>query len=174
MEIFNKDARSEITEEYYSLVNKLGIKNYKNKHWRECRKIWKKYVPKQGQADSVQGELLREIEKLRIEAQCNGNLNWDENFEYFCDNISYILKSSNLFNGKECNNIEEIMHFIKENGKYAYAYYIEEKISDSEYNPIKQAYVDNDIYDYICEKIALFSTQNPKIIPYEKKDFIYR
>nr|WP_176573403.1 hypothetical protein [Nonomuraea pusilla] len=38
----------------------------------ETRRIWKTYVPLRGQADTVQGELLRAVEKLRDEAQSNG------------------------------------------------------------------------------------------------------
>lgn len=36
----------------------------------------------------MQGELLREIEKIRCEAQDNGNINWDDDYSYFCDFIS--------------------------------------------------------------------------------------
>ncbi len=171
---FNNDNKVKkiINEEYYDLVNKLGMKGYKNKEINQCQKMWKELVPEQGQADSLQGELLREIEKLRWEAKQNGNINWDDNFEFFCDNINSVLKKSNIFDEKECNNINEIMTFIKANGKYAYDNF--DKISDDDYNPIKQAYVDDDIYDYICEKIAIFAIKNGVIIPNEKKDYIYR
>jgi hypothetical protein len=43
--------------------------------------IWRNLVPKSGQADTVQGELLRAVEKLSWEAQNNGNINWDDRFE---------------------------------------------------------------------------------------------
>jgi hypothetical protein len=39
--------------------------------------IWESYVPKSGQAETVQGELLRSIEKLADEAQRNGNINFN-------------------------------------------------------------------------------------------------
>ena len=45
------------------------------------RFIWQTYVPKRGQAATVQGELLRANEKLRDESQRNGNINWDEGHE---------------------------------------------------------------------------------------------
>lgn len=47
----------------------------------EARHIWQTYVPRSGQADTVQGELLRAVEKFRDEAVRNGNGNWDEGFE---------------------------------------------------------------------------------------------
>lgn len=40
--------------------------------------IWQNFVPKSGQAEFVQGELLRAIEKLRDEAYRNGNGNFNE------------------------------------------------------------------------------------------------
>ena len=45
--------------------------------------IWRNYVPEAGQSEILQGELLREIEKLREEAQGNGNRNWDGDFSCF-------------------------------------------------------------------------------------------
>jgi hypothetical protein len=45
-------------------------------HFEEAKKIWQTYVPKSGQSASVQGELLRAVEKLRDEAIRNGNVNW--------------------------------------------------------------------------------------------------
>ena len=56
--------------------------------------LWEQYVPKSGQANTVQGELLREIEALRIEAQENNNLNFDEDFAYFCDFLWNTLEES--------------------------------------------------------------------------------
>ena len=47
----------------------------------DAKHIWRTYVPRSGQADTVQGELLRAVEKLRDEAIRNGNGNWDEGFE---------------------------------------------------------------------------------------------
>jgi len=47
----------------------------------DAKKIWQTFVPKSGQSETVQGELLRAVEKLRDEAIRNGNGNWDEGFE---------------------------------------------------------------------------------------------
>jgi hypothetical protein len=51
------------------------------RYFDEAHTIWKTKVPPSGQADTVEGELLRSVEKLRWEAQSNGNINWDEGFE---------------------------------------------------------------------------------------------
>jgi prepilin-type processing-associated H-X9-DG protein len=44
----------------------------------DARTIWQTQVPKRGQANTVAGELLRSVEKLRDEAQRNGNVNWGD------------------------------------------------------------------------------------------------
>ena len=43
------------------------------KYYKETKYLWNTYVPKKGQALTVQGELVRAVEKLRDEAQRNGN-----------------------------------------------------------------------------------------------------
>ena len=48
---------------------------YEQQYFDECKYIWKNYVPQAGQAHNLQGELLREMEKIRCEAQDNGNIN---------------------------------------------------------------------------------------------------
>ena len=66
-------------------------------HFDEARRIWAEQVPASGQADTVQGELLRGVEKLRWEAQNNGNVNWSEQFENFADFIEETLVESARF-----------------------------------------------------------------------------
>lgn len=50
-------------------------------YFAEAKRLWQTYVPSRGQADTVQGELIRAIEKLRDEAQRNGNMNWSGDHE---------------------------------------------------------------------------------------------
>jgi hypothetical protein len=50
-----------------------------------ARWVWHNLVPKSGQCSSIQGELLRAVEKLCWEAQNNGNINWDCGFEILLD-----------------------------------------------------------------------------------------
>ncbi len=47
-------------------------------YFEEARAIWETQVPKRGQSETVAGELLRSVEKLRDEAQRNRNVNWAE------------------------------------------------------------------------------------------------
>ncbi len=47
-------------ESMYDGVNELGIRGYKSSHLETCKMIWRNYVPERGQADCIQGELLRQ------------------------------------------------------------------------------------------------------------------
>jgi hypothetical protein len=48
------------------------------RYYEDAKAIWQTEVPRRGQADSVAGELLRSVEKLRDEATRNGNVNWGD------------------------------------------------------------------------------------------------
>ena len=63
----------------------------------DARALWQTYVPRRGQADTVQGELLRAVEKLRDEAQRNGNINWGKDHVLLANYLRGILTRSGLF-----------------------------------------------------------------------------
>lgn len=77
------------------------------KYFKEAKYLWQTYVPKQGQAETVQGELIRAIEKLRGEAQRNGNINWDRGFVIFCDFLETTLCESGVFDRSQCQRNKE-------------------------------------------------------------------
>jgi hypothetical protein len=56
----------------------LSTYNWKKEHNR----LWAELVPKGGQAETLQGELIRIAGKLSDQAYRNGNGNWDEWHEY--------------------------------------------------------------------------------------------
>jgi hypothetical protein len=72
----------------------------------EARDIWHTYVPSRGQATTVQGELLRAVEKLRDEAHRNGNQNWDEGFEILAEYLRDTLVRSGIFDRTTQTEIE--------------------------------------------------------------------
>lgn len=157
----------------YELVEKIGLKGYKQIHFEECKFIWTNMVPKSGQANSIQGEMLRMAEKLRNEAIDNGNINWDDNFEWFCDFLREQLIGCSLFDETKSKKIKQVIDYIKDNGKYARRY-AEGKINDDECDIFRLAYTEDDIYDYLEDAIAEYYLSNEIPIPYESKDFIYR
>lgn len=148
-------------------------KEYEQQYFDECKYIWKNYVPQAGQAHNLQGELLREIEKIRCEAQDNGNINWDDDYSYFCDFISGKLTEQLIFSEVEKQEINLIMAYIKECGTYAQKFY-SRKISENNVDMEKIAYVNDNLYDRICDKIGRLHKENGEPMPYEKNDDIVR
>ncbi|GAA3631961.1 ankyrin repeat domain-containing protein [Flavivirga jejuensis] len=100
------------------------------KYPKVCKEIWKKYVPSNGKSDTVVGELLRAIEKLRDEAQRNGNGNYHNMHKSLALYIRDTLISYKMFDEKE----------------------IKKDIKPLTYKT--QPYLDDDIYDRFCDRIA--------------------
>lgn len=157
----------------YELVEQLEIRNYNMKHEEQCKTIWKTMVPKSGAASCVQAELLRQMEKLRLEACDNGNINWDDDFVYFCNFIKDTLLDSALFDASRCEKISKCLAYIKENGEYARSLG-DGDIPEYEFDPVKLAYVEDDLYDYVEDAIAEFYIANPEPIAYVHPDGVNR
>jgi hypothetical protein len=66
-------------------------------YFDEAKKIWEMFVPQDGQAETVQGELLRAIGKLRHEAIRNGNQNWDGGFEILLEYLEVRLLDPSVY-----------------------------------------------------------------------------
>jgi len=67
------------------------------RYGEDAKALWQTYVPKRGQADTVQGELIRAVEKLRDEAQRNSNINWGKNHVLLAEYLRDTLTHSGLF-----------------------------------------------------------------------------
>jgi hypothetical protein len=76
------------------------------KYPHEARSLWRTSVPHSGQAATVQGELLRAVEKLRDEAQRNGNINWDGGYETLIAYLRDNLLGSTLFDQTAAEEME--------------------------------------------------------------------
>ncbi len=163
MEIFSKQQQ----ENNVLTIQKIMSEDYQQKYFDECKFIWKNYVPKSGQADNLQGELLREIEKIRCEAQDNGNINWNDNFSSYCDFISKKLLEQSIFSEAEKEEITLIVSYLKECGNYAQKFSAEQ-ISEEDVDFEKIAYVNDNLYDRICDKIGKLHKHYMEPIPYEK------
>ncbi|WP_280166771.1 hypothetical protein [Priestia aryabhattai] len=103
------------------------------KYFEQAKEIWTKYVPKNGQSDIVEGELIRAIEKLRWEAQSNGNGNWDEGFEVLASYILEILNDNEVFNPESLLEIKSDVNTLL----------------TSEYEP----YLEDDLYDRLADRV---------------------
>lgn len=124
----------------------------KTEYFEKAKFIWKNYVPKSGQSEFVQGELLRSIEKLRDEAHRNGNINFNEK----CHDILIQFLRQKLSDQKvfDLSTIKQINKDL-------------DRISIPE-----QPYTWDDIFDRICDRIvdwnifygnAIKHKKNPKL-----------
>lgn len=126
------------------LHNSVNNKNY----FETAKIIWQKLVPKSGQAKTVQGELLRAIEKLRDEAQRNGNINFNKNHHgILIEYLRKYLTSENNFNKESIKEINRDLDRLANKN-----------------NP----YIDDDLYDRITNRIIDWYLQNPKQIAHAK------
>jgi hypothetical protein len=87
------------------------------KYQQEARLLWQTSVPPSGQAATMQGELLRAVEKLRDEAHRNGNLNWGSGQETFIAYLRENLIGSALFDQTAAR---EIVADLDRLGKFEY------------------------------------------------------
>jgi len=124
-----------------------------------ARWIWMNLVPKSGQADSIQGEILRAIEKLRWEAQKNGNINWDKSFVTFIDFLDITLGNEASFSEETKTSIRADLHRLK--------HFLppDELKSRSQINDLP--YVNDDLYDRLVYHLISFCRQHPQVIPRE-------
>jgi ankyrin repeat protein len=110
-----------------------------------AKKIWKTLVPKNGSSDTVQGELLRAVEKLRDEAQRNGNINFSAMHKNLGKFIKEILIASIHF---DKGQKEEIKAYVDVLSKKNYPY------------------IDDDAYDYLTDRVCEFFMKEPTLIPF--------
>lgn len=154
-------------------IKQLMDQPYEQKYLNECKFIWKNYVPQRGQSNVLQGELLREIEKLRCEAQDNGNINWDDDLSYFCDFIKNTLCTHDFFSDDEKQKVTLIMDYLKDCGEYAKKWN-NGLISDNDVNIERRAYIGDNLYDIVADAIGYLHSKYMSSIPYEINTTIKR
>ncbi|MBX2850934.1 MAG: hypothetical protein KTR15_04215 [Phycisphaeraceae bacterium] len=117
------------------------------------RFIWNTYVPKSGQSDTVQGELLRANEKLRDECHRNGNINWDSGHEILANYIlTTLTESPDLSDEAKAELKRDI-----------------ERVLDYEY-----PYTEDDLFDRTERKIFDWYLANQEPIPRSHNPDLYR
>ena len=137
---------------------------------KNANELWETYVPGSGQAATLQGELLREIEALRTEAQENGNINFDEDYAYFCDFILRTLKDARCSSYPRLFRISRALATIKRYGMLA-AQYNRGELSHKGRPAL--AYLENDLYDVVLEGIVDFCEANPHPLPHRPNPTLY-
>ena len=116
-------------------THKIALEAYNEK----ANKIWQDFVPESGQAAFVQGELLRAIEKLRDEAQRNGNINFHKKCHgILLQFLRNTLSDSKVFDKKEIKQINNYLDQLSiEN---------QPNTNDAIYDEISKRIVDWNVY----------------------------
>lgn len=130
-------------------------------HW-----IWKNLVPKSGQASCVQAEVLRAIEKLRWEAQENGNINWDDRFEMLVDYVELSLTSQACFSDETKESIRHDLSRLRN-------FLAPNELTDDSQIPLLP-YVEDDLYDRLTNQLISFCRTHPELIPHSPDSEQYR
>ena len=110
----------------------------KRYEWKkEQSRLWKELVPSDGQADTLQGELIRIAGKLTDQAYRNGNMNWDSEHERMWRFIAEKIGDDPIFTSEEQDLIrEKIEEIIRDEacpdlrGEGSPYYIISEKVVD--------------------------------------------
>ncbi len=123
------------------------------RHFEQARQLWRTAVPRSGQADTVQGELLRAVEKLRDEAQRNGNQNWDPGFELLLDYLRMHLLDGHTFSDDERTGIAADLALI---ANYDYPH------------------TSDDVYDRLTDRVVEWTHAHPDPIRHEHNPKLLR
>ena len=116
------------------------------RYFEDARSLWQRYVPARGQADTVQGELIRAIEKLRDEAQRNGNLNWGAGHVILSGYIRSQLIGSGIFTDAAASEIARDINRILD---------------------FEQPETSDEPYDRLTDRIVEWSRAHPEPVPHE-------
>ena len=138
----------------FNIFKKTKPKPY---NWKkELTRLWDSLVPADGQADTLQGELIRIAGKLTDQAFRNGNMNWDADHERMWRFIGYHLDDASTFTDAERALIREK---------------IEEIIRDNEKPDLSG---DGCCYYIIGEKVVDWCMAHTATIPHQKDEALKR
>ncbi|MBC9932644.1 ankyrin repeat domain-containing protein [Chitinophaga qingshengii] len=125
----------------------------KESYFETAKVIWKTLVPKSGQADTVQGELLRAIEKLRDEAQRNGNGNFNKN----------------------CHGL--LLAFLRRylTDEHCFDEAVRKEISEDldKLSVANRPYTEDDVYDRVTNRIIDWCLKQPELMEHIKDERLY-
>lgn len=83
------------------------------RYQKEYDKLWDALVPQSGQADTIQGELIRAIGRLTSEYERNGNANWDMGFRLYTNFLFKHLRDKSVFTPQTLHQIEADLQAIR-------------------------------------------------------------
>jgi hypothetical protein len=127
--------------------------------------IWHNMVPPKGQASTIQGELLRAVEKLRWEAQQNGNINWDGGFVIL---VSF-LEEHLLGPGFSSPHRQALQVDL---GSIRNSVGVEEPHDEQDAGGLPC--IDDELYDRLTSHVVAFARANPEPIPRQPNPLLHR
>jgi hypothetical protein len=153
--------------------------------WRRqatTRALTDRYIPAAGPAPVLQAELVRAVDKLWFEGQDNGNINWDDDFECFCDLLEEHLLAPGVLGDTDRAMAAQSLAIVRDCGRQAYVQKPEwarhpdyTAIEDSrpgllatpiDTTDVRLAYTFDDLYQHLMDCVALFAERHPTPIAY--------
>ncbi len=107
--------------------------------------------------DHVFGEVLKQIQSLRTEAQTHENKHWNDEFEAYCDNITEFIKKQKALSGTTIHECLDIIKEIRKSGQTAQRVetgQISEKALLADYD-MDLAYRNDEGYDKLCNALLV-------------------
>lgn len=124
--------------------------------------IWENLVPDQGRAHSLQGEVLRVIEALCFEAQCNGNLNWDSQFDALIDFLrrAYLTDAYPMAAFFSAHDIDKISQDIDRLATFILPTQLDSRVYTDEL-----PYIEEDLYNRLIAQLVRYCRHAPALVP---------
>jgi hypothetical protein len=115
--------------------------------------IWHNLVPKSGQCTTVQGELLRAVEKLSWEAETNGNVNWDSGFEILADYLERTLCGDRQLGDEMRRSVRKDLRVLRD---------------------YEHPYTEDDLYDRLVDAVVAYCRLHPQLLPKPVDPLLHR
>lgn len=139
---------------YDEMIAALKSLFFREKPWQEeIQNLWKTLVPIGGEAETLQGELVRSIQTLADECHRNGWMNWDDTYIEKIEVLKRFLPDPKVFSEEERTLILSAINHIR---------YCGEKGAD-------QGQLGYDKIKLIAQKVVIWCRSHKKLI-YKKPD----
>ncbi|WP_394200327.1 hypothetical protein [Shewanella waksmanii] len=124
--------------------------------------IWENLVPARGKAPSLQGEVLRVIEALCFEAQCNGNLNWDSQFDGYIAFLrrAYLTDAYPMAAFFTAHDKDKISQDIDRLATFILPTQLDSRVYTEEL-----PYIEEDLYNRLIAQLVRYCRFAPALVP---------